>query len=165
MEEIEPQNGYVNTAKSTPAAAVAFSSFKPQLAVEASKASDAVQFYKSAFGAEELRRTTLPKRKADQELPSLLSVDLKIASSVFSVSSSSDEYALQSTGFQFCLETEDIEGAIAKSVSAGASAVGEVVEVAAACNGGRMGMVMDPYGYVWMICSATKTSDAAAVEA
>ncbi|MEI4867204.1 hypothetical protein, partial [Klebsiella pneumoniae] len=38
---------------------VTFSALKPQLFVEAPKASDAVLFYKEAFGAEEVNRVSL----------------------------------------------------------------------------------------------------------
>ncbi|KAL8252443.1 hypothetical protein R6Q59_036136 [Mikania micrantha] len=43
-----------------------------QVFVEASKANDFVAFYKSAFGAEELIRTSHPIRKANQDLLLLL---------------------------------------------------------------------------------------------
>lgn len=65
---------------------VVFKAVKPRLYVEAPKANDAVQFYKAAFGAEEVNRTMHPKRKADQELPLLLSAELQLGSSTFLVS-------------------------------------------------------------------------------
>ena len=45
---------------------------KPQLLVEASKVTDAVQCYKTAFGAVEINRNMETKRKAEQELNSRL---------------------------------------------------------------------------------------------
>lgn len=68
---------------------VTISAMKPQLFVEASKASDAVQFYKAAFGAEEINRVTHPKRKADQELPLVISAELKLGDAIFIVSDDS----------------------------------------------------------------------------
>ena len=65
---------------------VVFKVAKPWLFVEAPKANDAVQFYKVAFGAEEVNRTVHPKRKAEQELPLLLSAELKLGSFSFLVS-------------------------------------------------------------------------------
>lgn len=59
-------------------------------------------------------------------------------------------------GVVLCLETEDVEGAIAKAVSAGAVADGEVVEGEGTCCGGRVGKLKDPYGFVWQICSPGK---------
>ncbi|KAL2935758.1 hypothetical protein RDABS01_018876 [Bienertia sinuspersici] len=143
---------------------VVFSAFKPQLFVQAPKATDAVQFYKTAFGAEEVNRTMNPKRKADQELPLILSADLKLGDSVFSVSDLSDDAEkIDGSGCVFTLATDDIDGAISKAVSAGAVAEGEVTEDEVA---GRVGKVKDPYGYVWVISSpAAKTTPAAEVEA
>ena len=62
----------------------------------------------------------------------------------------------EGTGCVLCLETMDVEAAIAKAVSAGAVAEGEITEGDAACNGGRVGKVKDPYGYAWLICSPPK---------
>lgn len=137
---------------------VVFSALKPQLFVEAPKASDAVQFFKVAFGAEEVNRVMNPKRKADQELPLILSAELKLGSSVIIVSDlATDDTAFpvkSAVGGVFCLETEDVEAAMEKASKAGAVVDGEVTE--GDCCGGRVGQVKDPYGNVWMICSSTK---------
>ena len=85
----EGQNGGAEKV----AVEVSFKSFKPQLFVEAPKANDAVQFYKTAFGAVETCRTTQPKRKADQELPHIVSAQLQLAGSTFLVSDLSDDSA------------------------------------------------------------------------
>jgi len=91
----EVQNGAENNgaAAEETAAAVVFSAFKPQLLVQAPKANDAVQFYKAAFDAEEVSRTMHPKRKAEQELPLVLSAELKLGSAVFSVADLADDAA------------------------------------------------------------------------
>ncbi|KAK9281961.1 hypothetical protein L1049_004870 [Liquidambar formosana] len=150
----EVQNGGAEKA------AVTFTAVKPQLLVEAPKANDAVQFYKAAFGAEELSRTMHPKRKADQELPLILSAQLKLGSSIILVSDLVDDSAApvkaEGTGCVFCLETEDVEAAISKAVTAGAIKEGETAEGEGACFGGRVGKVKDPYGFVWLICSPGK---------
>ncbi|CAO2818986.1 unnamed protein product [Amaranthus hypochondriacus] len=135
------------------ATAVVFSAFKPQVLVQAPKAVDAVQFYKSAFGAEEVGREVHPKRKADQELPQVISADLKLGSSVFSVSdlpSDAAEVKSEGSGILFCLETEDVSGAISKAVAAGAVAEGDVTKDEVT---GTVGKVKDPYGYLWVISS------------
>lgn len=62
----------------------------------------------------------------------------------------------EGTGCVLCLETEDVEAAVTKAVSAGGVEEGEVTEGDGACCGGRVGKVKDPYGYVWLICSAAK---------
>lgn len=64
---------------------VTFTAFKPMLIVEAQKVSDAVTFYKSAFGAIESGHSLYPKRKLDQELPHVLSSELNLVGSSFVV--------------------------------------------------------------------------------
>ncbi|KAJ6941622.1 hypothetical protein NC651_007405 [Populus alba x Populus x berolinensis] len=149
----EGQNGGAEKV----AAEVSFKSFKPQLFVEASKANDAVQFYKTAFGAVETCRTTQPKRKADQELPHIVSAQLQLAGSTFVVSGLSDDSASTKAGgtlFAMCLETEDLEAAVTKAVAAGAVAEGGIVEgEGACCCAERVTTVKDPYGFVWQFCS------------
>ncbi|KAK9138536.1 hypothetical protein Sjap_009130 [Stephania japonica] len=135
------------------AKAVVFTALKPQLVVEASKASDAVQFYKAAFGAEELKREMHTKRKAEHELPLILKAELKVGSSVFVVADHSDSSPALSGG-SLWLETNDVEGAVAKAVKAGAVAEGEIAE------GESIGKVKDPYGYFWLICSAPANVEA-----
>ncbi|KAK1398078.1 Early tobacco anther 1 [Heracleum sosnowskyi] len=136
--------------------AVTFSAMKMQLFVEAPKANDAVLFYKAAFGAEEVNRVSQPKRKADQELPLVISAEIKLGGTTIIVSDISDDSPApikSGTGSVFCLETEDIDGAVEKAVEAGAVKEGEVAEADGACCGGRVEKVKDPYGNFWMICS------------
>ncbi|CAL5353385.1 unnamed protein product [Camellia sinensis] len=153
----EVQNG---GAEHQVSKAVTFSAMKPQLFVEAPKANDAVEFYKAAFGAEEVNRTMHPKRKAEQELPLVLSAELKLGSSSILVSDLADDSSAPvktpGAGFVMCLETENVEGAVAKAVSAGAVSEGEIVEGDGAGCGGRVGKVKDPYGNIWLICSPAK---------
>lgn len=65
---------------------VTFTAYKPQLIVEAQKVGDAVAFYKAVFGAVETGRSLYPKRKADQELPHLVSSELELAGTTVVVS-------------------------------------------------------------------------------
>ncbi|KAF5759320.1 putative glyoxalase/Bleomycin resistance protein/Dihydroxybiphenyl dioxygenase [Helianthus annuus] len=136
---------------------VTFTAVKPRLFVEALKVGDAVAFYKAAFGAEEVNRVNHPKRKADQELPVLISAEIKLANSSFLVSDVSEDSTATDkavgSGLVFCLETEDIEAAVDAAVKAGAVADGEISEGEGACCGGRVGKVKDPYGVVWAICT------------
>ncbi|XAR60895.1 hypothetical protein NMG60_11034436 [Bertholletia excelsa] len=142
---------------------VTFTAMKPQVFVEAPKANDAVQFYKAAFGAEEGDRTMHPKRKAEQEQPLVLSAELKFGSFSILVSDLADDSVpaeAVGTGFAICLETEDVDAAVAKAVKAGAVAVseGEAAEGEGARCGGSASKVKDPYGIIWMICSPAKKS-------
>ncbi|GKD10780.1 glyoxalase-like domain protein [Tanacetum coccineum] len=70
---------------------VTFMAVKSQVFVEATKVNDAVLFYKSAFGAEEVNRVSQPKRKADQEMPLIQSVEIKLGSASIIVADASDD--------------------------------------------------------------------------
>ncbi|KAJ9176664.1 hypothetical protein P3X46_011950 [Hevea brasiliensis] len=159
MAQQETQNG--DSIKAD--AEITFTAVKLQVLVEAPKANDAVQFYKAAFGAVETGRTTQPKRKAEQELPHIISAQLQLAGSTIIVSDLADDSApvkTGGTGITVCLETEDVEAAISKAVAAGAVAEGEILEGDGACCGaGRVGKVKDPYGLVWVISSPAKKSN------
>ncbi|CAK7349444.1 unnamed protein product [Dovyalis caffra] len=139
MAQEEGHNGGVEKAD----VEVSFKALKPQLFVEATKANDAVQFYKAAFGAVETCRNTQPKRKAEQELPHIISAQLQLAGYTFVVSDLAEDSASAKaggTGFALCLETEDVEAAVSKAVAAGAVAEGEIAEGdGACCCAGRVG--------------------------
>ncbi|MBA0578657.1 uncharacterized protein At5g48480 [Gossypium raimondii] len=136
-------------------AQVKFTAVKPQLMVKTPKAVDAVNFYKSAFGAVEAGRSACcPPPTAEQNLPNILCAQLELAGCSFVVyNDGSAPQKIEGIGNQLCLETDDVEAAISKAVSAGAVVEGEVTEGGGACCGGRVGKVKDPYGYVWLICS------------
>ncbi|KAJ4954409.1 hypothetical protein NE237_011192 [Protea cynaroides] len=146
---VDVQNGEHN--------GVSFFALKPQLVIPAPKANDAVQFYKNAFGAEELKRVMHPKRKAEQELPLIHSAELKLGSTIFSVSDQADDSDAVSSAV-FCLETDDVAGAVDKAVAAGAVIIAEVSEGEGVDCGGCVGKVKDPYGLIWTICSPAKES-------
>ncbi|KAJ4877770.1 Uncharacterized protein Rs2_42788 [Raphanus sativus] len=133
---------------------VTFTAYKPQLIVEAQKVGDAVAFYKAVFDAVETGRSLYPKRKADQELPHLVSSELKLAGTTVvvsdvSVNSGSD---VKTGTMPAILETDDVEAAVAKAVAAGAVKV-EEEEV------GVKGKVTDPFGFTWIFVSPAKESD------
>ncbi|KAI7730474.1 hypothetical protein M8C21_019554 [Ambrosia artemisiifolia] len=165
----EVTNGVEHNGADVEKKTVTFTSVKAQVFVESLKANDAVSFYKSAFGAEEVNRVSYSKRKADQELPGLLSAEIKLAGTSFIVSDLSDDsnalVKTVSSGMVFCLETEDVEAAVEKAVKAGAVADGEISEGEGACCGGRVGKVTDPYGVVWVICTPSVAKKSANVEA
>ncbi|XP_042414932.1 uncharacterized protein At5g48480-like [Zingiber officinale] len=134
--------------------------FKPQVMVPGGKAEAAVKFYKAAFGAEELRRVSHPKRKADQDLPLIISSELKIGSSFLLVGDRFDEggedgSAQSGGGVMFRLEAEDVAEVVKKAVAAGAVVVGEVAED----ESGIVATVKDPYSVVWVIAAAVKSAD------
>ncbi|XP_024040623.1 uncharacterized protein At5g48480-like [Citrus clementina] len=148
----EVQNGAAPAKTAVPASTANFTGMKPQLLVEAPKATDVVQFYKTAFGALEIGCSMETKRKAEQVFNSRLPLHFPCLSP-FDDSAAAKNVG---TGCTLCLETEDIHAALANAVSAGAVAKGELAEGHSARNGGRVGKVNDPYGFTWLICSPVK---------
>ncbi|XP_006279691.2 uncharacterized protein At5g48480 [Capsella rubella] len=147
------------------ATTTAFAAFKTTLIVEAQKVSDAVTFYKSAFGAIESGHSVYPKRKLDQELPHVLSSELNLVGSTFVVRdvATLSGFTAKSGGasMTLTLETDDVEAAVAKAVSAGAVKV-EVTEVET--EGGVTGKVTDPFGFTWIFSAPAKEIENAATE-
>ncbi|VVB15416.1 unnamed protein product [Arabis nemorensis] len=155
MAQVEVSNGAA-AEKSL----VSFSACMTQLTVEAHKVGDAVSFYKSVFGAVESGHSLYPKRKADQELPHLLSAELQLAGSTVLVCDVSSDSTAKTEGNKMTtlhLVTDDVEAAVAKAVDAGAVKAGEVSEVD---GGGKRGKVTDPFGVAWIFSSpAIKTTE------
>ncbi|GAA0160642.1 hypothetical protein LIER_17151 [Lithospermum erythrorhizon] len=151
-----------NGAEVQPSKAVMYTSLQPLLYVEAPKAHDAVQFFKAAFDAEEVKRDVNPKRKADQEQPLLVSVELKIGSFSFLVADLTEDvpHEIKSVykGSVIRLESEEVEAAVAKAVSAGAISTDEAAPAdgeRALCDGG-VAKLKDPYGNLWIISAPRK---------
>ncbi|CAF2144083.1 hypothetical protein HID58_007403 [Brassica napus] len=132
---------------------VTFTAYKPQLIVESQRVGDAVAFYKTVFGAEETGHSLYPKRKADQELPHLVSAELKLAGTTVVVSDVSVNSNAKIGTMPAILETDDVEAAVMKAVGAGAVKVEEEVE------GGVKGKVTDPFGFTWIFVSPAKKSE------
>ncbi|CAI9768104.1 unnamed protein product [Fraxinus pennsylvanica] len=101
-------------------------------------------------------------RKADHEIPLVLSVELKIGSATIVVPDIIDNSFAKVksvvTRGVICLETEDVEAALAQAMNAGATTEGEISEGDDSCCGGRVGKVKDPYGNIWLICSSRRNA-------
>jgi PhnB protein len=108
--------------------------------------SQAVDFYKAAFGAEELFRIESPD--------GAVVAQLAIGTSDFWVADESPEYknfspeTVGGATTRMILTVDDPDGVYAKAVAAGA---GEVSPVADKDYGWRVGRVMDPFGHHWEI--------------
>lgn len=110
-------------------------------------AAAAVDFYKTAFGAEELFRLTEPSGRIGH-------VEIKLGATVVMIS---DEYpemgvvgpqALGGTSFAMHLHVNDADAWIARAVAAGATLVRPATD---AFYGERSGTVRDPFGHEWLI--------------
>lgn len=65
--ELHVENGAA--LKQQPVIPIAYGVVKPYLLIPAPKAAEALAFYTKAFGAEEVEKIFVPKRKAEQEEP------------------------------------------------------------------------------------------------
>jgi PhnB protein len=110
-------------------------------------AAAAVDFYKAAFGAEELFRLTEPSGRIGH-------VEIKLGATVIMIS---DEYpemgvvgpqALGGTSFAMHLHVNDADAWIARAIAAGAILVRPATD---AFYGERSGTVRDPFGHEWLI--------------
>jgi PhnB protein len=134
-------------------------------------ASQAIEFYKKAFGAEELGRLTGPNGN------SVMHADLKIGDShIFLV----DEFpemdcrgpeSIGGTPVTIHMYVEDVDAAFAKAVTAGAKVQMPLADM---FWGDRYGVVTDPFGHSWSLAShkedltqeeIAKRAQAACVEA
>jgi uncharacterized glyoxalase superfamily protein PhnB len=125
-----------------------FHTLTPHLVVKG--ASDAIEFYKKAFGAAEVSRVAGPDGK------SLIQAVLKIGDShLFLV----DEFpemdcrGPQSTGgtpVTIHMYVEDADAAFGKAVAAGAKVKMPLADM---FWGDRYGMLADPFGHAWSIAS------------
>jgi PhnB protein len=104
----------------------------------------AVEFYKAAFGAEELFRLDDNGSVVAQ---------LSIGGAQFWMSDESPEHknfspaALGGSTVRIILTVDDPDAVFARAVKAGASTVSPVTEE----NGWRVGRVADPFGHQWEI--------------
>jgi PhnB protein len=100
-------------------------------------AAQAVEFYKSAFGAIEVYRQEDPSGS----VVSRLSID----GAEFWLSD--DPKALSSGSVRMILTVADPDGVFAQALAAGASEIFPVGEA----HGWRVGRLVDPFGYHWEI--------------
>lgn len=129
-----------------------FHTLTPHLAVK--NAAAAIDFYKKAFGAEEVMRMPGPDGK------SVMHAELQIGSSRLMLNDEFPEHgvvspqALGNTPATMHLYVENADAVFKQAVDAGATAAMPVQDM---FWGDRYGMVVDPYGHKWAI--ATHTED------
>jgi len=116
-----------------------------------SNASEAIAFYKTAFGAEELARMPAPGGK-------VMHAEIRIGNSIIMLS---DEFAnapgackspetLNGSTGSLLIYTEDTDGAFDRALRAGAK---EVAAPADMFWGDRFARVQDPFGHDWQFAT------------
>lgn len=110
-------------------------------------ASEAIEFYKAAFGAEELTRYAEPSGR-------IACAELRIGDSNFAIADESIEWNnfspqhLNGTAVQVVLYVEDAHAAGKRAEAAGAEVIYPIEDH---FYGERQGRFRDPWGHQWMI--------------
>jgi len=112
-----------------------------------SPAADAIEFYKKAFGAQEMFRLDAPDGRVGH-------AELQIGDSRLMLSEPCDQGGFVSpqagskTSFAMHLYVPDVDEQFKRAIEAGASVVTEVQDM---FYGDRSGSVRDPFGHLWFI--------------
>ena len=112
-------------------------------------ASDAIEFYKNAFGAKETGRLTMPDG-------SIGHAELEVGDSKIMIAEENEQWGnlspqtIGGTPVSLCLYVEDVDAVFAKALQAGAKVTGEMV-VKDQFYGDRTGGITDPFGHQWSI--------------
>ena len=116
-------------------------------------AADAIEFYRRAFGAEELFRMTGPDGR------SVLHAEIRIGDSIVMISEEDPNWdcrgpeALGGTPTTLHLYVQNVDAAFARAVEAGARVRMPVADM---FWGDRYGQVVDPPGHVWSLATHVK---------
>ena len=112
-------------------------------------AGEAIEFYKSAFGAIETGRLTMPDG-------SIGHAELEIGDSKIMLAEENEQWGNRSpqtiggTPVSLCLYVDDVDAVFAKALQSGAKVTGEMV-VKDQFYGDRTGGITDPFGHQWSI--------------
>ena len=114
--------------------------------------SEAIEFYKKAFGAKEIGRLLMPDG-------SIAHAEIEIEGSLLMMADENIEWGnkgpltLGGNPITIGLYVKDVDAAFQKAVDAGGTVVMPVADM---FYGDRVGQVMDPFGYKWMIGTHVK---------
>ncbi len=130
-----------------------FHTITPHLVIDG--ASKALEFYKQAFGAEEIRRMPGPDGKE------LMHAELRIGDSIIMLADEFPEMglpnrspkALGNTSVTIHLYVNDVDAAVARAQKAGAKVTMPVSDM---FWGDRYGQVTDPFGHLWSLATHVK---------
>jgi uncharacterized glyoxalase superfamily protein PhnB len=128
-----------------------FRTVTPHLTIEG--ASDAIKFYKKAYGAKELSRMKTPDGKR------LMHATIKIGNSVvmlndaFPERGGKDPQALGGSAVAIHLYVEDADKVFKKALKAGATVAMPIADM---FWGDRYGLLVDPFGHRWAVATHKK---------
>jgi len=115
-------------------------------------AAAAIEFYKRAFGAEEIYRFDMPDGRLGHAELQIGDSRLMLADEMPEVPEAiaRSPKALGGTTFGFSLYVEDVDGRFQRAVAAGAKVRRPVTNQ---FYGDRSGTVEDPFGHIWTLAS------------
>ena len=119
----------------------------PYLAVE--EASEAIEYYKRAFGAQETMRMPGPDGK-------IAHAEIRIGDSLIMLSDPFPQSTVRPPGevvqttASIYMYVDDVDSVLTKAVDAGATVT---MEVADQFWGDRFGSIQDPFGHTWSIAT------------
>jgi len=117
------------------------------------QAANAIEFYKKAFGAQELYRFPGPDGK------SIMHAELNIGNSRIMLSEEAPQMncrspqSLGGTGIYIYMYVDDADTTFNKAVAAGAK---PTMQIADMFWGDRFGQIQDPFGHIWGIATHKK---------
>ncbi|UII73346.1 VOC family protein [Pseudomonas sp. HN11] len=122
-----------------------YASITPYMGIN--KASEAIEFYKKAFGAIQVMRLDMPDGKVGH-------AELRIGDSAIMLGTPCDEMALRNpdehTSVGLHLYVNDVDAQFKQAVAAGASVVSEPKDQ---FYGDRSASVKDPFGHMWFLAT------------
>jgi PhnB protein len=113
-------------------------------------AADAIEFYKKAFGAQELSRFLMPDEKT------IMHAQIKIGNSILMLADEMPEMGclspqtLGGPGASLFLYVDDADKTFGQAVAAGAKPLMPMMD---AFWGDRFGSIQDPFGHIWGIAT------------
>ena len=118
--------------------------------------SEAMDFYKKAFGAQEIGRLTMGDTIAHAELQ-IGSARMMLADEMPDWGNLSPQ-SLNGSPVGLCIYTEDVDVMYNQAIAAGATAL-PGMEVKDQFYGDRSGTLLDPYGHKWTIATHIEDVD------
>jgi PhnB protein len=133
-----------------------YTAVTPYLTVKG--AAQAIEFYKNAFGAEEVMRVPGPDGK-------LMHAEIRIGGAVVMLHDEAPQWrafspqTIGDTASSIMLYVDDVDGVFDRALQAGAT---QLMEVADQFYGDRCGGLKDPFGHKWTV--STHVEDVSAEE-